>query len=242
MGIRAAAFACIAVLSLFSCAKEEQPVPPKPAQRERLTVIRPKRPSMTPEQRASLRFPEKMIAEIEAAAGAEAEPFFETITGSSENLRGEKGIERQRLSGFSVRTAKADEVLATYGRSLRIKGYLLFRSQQNYGKVPDVLTVIKGGNSYDILRVQKTEAPSDKLDTKAIIAWLRERQKDAPFVITGAGQDFVEAQFVKQPANMKGFARKVAAFSPDVLRESHSTVEKLAERMKRTNGFRLVWD
>ena len=106
----------VPALLLSSCTKEEPPAPPKPVQRERLTIIRPKRPLLTTDQRASLKFPQKIIAELESAAGAEAEPFFELVSGSSENLRGEKDIERKRLVGFSVRTAKADEVLAEHGR------------------------------------------------------------------------------------------------------------------------------
>lgn len=232
----------IALLLLVSCAKEEPSRPaeqPKPAP---LVVVRPKIETMTPEQRKELGFPKQVIADIEAAAGAEAEPFYETVVSSSENLRGEKGIEGKRLAGFSVRTAKADEAIASFSRPLRAKGYLIFRSRQNYGNVPDVVTVIKGSSSYDILRIQKTEAPAYKLNTRAIIAWLKERQKDGPFVITGAGQDFVEARFIRQPENMKAFARKVAAFAPDVLREGPSTADRLADRMKKTNGFRLVWD
>lgn len=242
MGTRYYLAGAMAFLLLVSCSKEEpkkRAEPPKPAP---LVVVRPKIETMTPEQRRELGFPKRIIADIEAAAGAEAEPFFETVEASSENLRGEKSIERKRLAGFSVRTSTADDILSEFSRPLHLKGYLVFRSRQNYGSVPDVVTVIRGGNSYDILRIQKTEAPTYKLTTKAIIAWLKERQKEGAFVVTGAGQDFVEARFIRQPQNMKSFARKVVAFAPDVLREGPYSVDKLADRMKKRNGFRLVWD
>jgi hypothetical protein len=41
---------------------------------------------------------------------------------------------------------------------------------------------------------------------------------------------------------MPAFARDVAAFAPDVLREEHRTVSRLADWMEETNGFRLMWD
>jgi hypothetical protein len=105
-----------------------------------------------------------------------------------------------------------------------------------------VVTVVRGGNTYDILKVQRTEAPHYHLDTKAIIAWLKEQQKQGPFVITGAGADWVEASFVRPPKNMGAFARRVVSFAPDVLREGPHTVDKLADRMAETNGFHLLWD
>jgi hypothetical protein len=232
----------IALVLFAGCKSEEKPKPVEPPKPAPLVIVKPKPRTMTPEERKELGFPKSIISDLEAAAGAEAEPFFETVVSSSENLRGENEIERKRLAGFSVRTANADEIIATFSRPLRAKGYLIFRSRQNYGNVPDVVTVIKGRSSYDILRVQKTEAPAYRLETGAIIAWLRERQKDGAFVVTGASQDRVEARFIRQPADMRAFARKVLAFAPDVRHEGPKTAEELAEWMKETKGFSLVWD
>ena len=80
-------------------------------------IIKPKHPVLSAEQRAELGFPEDMIAKIELSAGAEAEPFFTTVFVPSENLKGEKGFEKQKLAGFSVRTKKADDLI--YGIPLR---------------------------------------------------------------------------------------------------------------------------
>jgi hypothetical protein len=41
---------------------------------------------------------------------------------------------------------------------------------------------------------------------------------------------------------MLSVARSVNAFAPDVVTQGPQTVEKLSERMKRMNGFYLVWD
>lgn len=242
MGISNGPAALVVVVLLFSCSRQEPPPTIKPEKKEPLLVVRQKQELMTDEQRRQLGFPARIIADLEKEAGSESEPFYESVEVSSENLRGDKGIERRRLAGFSVRTAAADDILSTFSGKLRKQGYLLFRSRQNYGSVPDVLTVVKGSSSYDILLLQKTEAPAYKLNTSAIIAWLKERQKDAPFYLTGAGQDFVEAKFVRQPVRMTAFARKVILFAPDVLREGPRSADKLAEHMKKTNGFRLVWD
>ena len=119
---------------------------------------------------------------------------------------------------------------------------MIFKTHRGYGPLPDVLTVIKGNNSYDILKIQSTEGQNYHLDTRAIIAWLKEQQKLGSFVVIGAGPDWIEARFVKPPLNMLTFAKKVNAFAPDVMVHGPGTVDKLAERMKRMNGFYLVWD
>lgn len=195
---------------------------------------------MSAEQRKELGFPEELIREVEAASEAIAEPFFEDVMMRTANLRGDVMIAGNRLMGFSVRTQKADEVIINLSPSYRRKGYLLFRSEQNYGRVPDIVTVVKGSSSYDILKIQKTEAPNYHLDTKAIIKWLKEQQSLGSFVVTGAGADWVEARFISPPKNMKAFARKIVAFAPDVM--SEGGVDKLTRRMEKTKSFSLWWD
>jgi len=225
---------------LASCS-EEPPAEPV-VKKEPLVILRPKAKVLTAEQRASLGFPEDLIRQVETAAEAVAEPFFEQVMMKSANLKGDVMITTGKLSGFSVRTGNADSVISSLSRSLRSQGYLIFRSGQNFGSVPDVVTVVRGNTSYDILTIQQTESAHYHLDTKGIIKWLRNQQRSGSFVVTGAGADWVEARFVQPPRDMKAFARSVAAFAPDVLREGHRTTDRLAAWMEETNGFRLVWD
>jgi hypothetical protein len=232
----------ILVFSLFfafvSC-KAEKPMEQKnPAT---VVIVRP-RPLLNQEQRKELGFPVELIAQVQLAAGAKAEPFFSTVVMQTENLKGEKGFETKKLAGFSVYTRKADDLIASFRASLRRKGYLIFKSHKGYGTLPDIVTVVKGNNSYDILKVQETEGTNYNLDTGAIIAWLKARQHEGSFVITGAGSDWIEAQFIKPPKDMATFAKEVIYFAPDVLVRDTRTVEKLTEQMQKTNGFYLTWD
>jgi hypothetical protein len=229
------------VLAILSCSTQEQASAPD-MKSPPLVIVKPKPKVMTSEQRAELNFPPDLIAQVEATAGSPAEPFFEEVMMRSANLKGDVMIAGARLMGFSVRTAQAEEIIAGLSPSFRSQGYLVFRSQQNYGSVPDVITVVRGNNSYDILLIQKTESPRHNIDTQKIIRWLREQQKLGTFVITGAGADWLEARFIKPPRNMTAFARKVAVFAPDVLAENRGAIERLVDTMTRTNGFTLWWD
>ncbi len=235
-------FPLLIILMLFAGFACEEAKPPEQKKPEPVVIIKQKYRLLTVEQRNELAFPGDLIAQIELAAGGEAEPFFMSVVVPSENMKGEKGFEKDRLIGFSVHTKRTDDLMQSYRSKLRARGYLLFRSHKSYGKQNDVVTVVKGSNSYDLLKIQGTEAPNYKLDTKAVVAWLKERQKEASFVITGAGPDWLEAIFTKPPKNMNPFAKKVVSFAPDVLERGPGTTEKLVERMQRTNGFYLVWD
>lgn len=230
-----------AVLAALSCSTQEQVSAPD-RKTPQLVIVKPKPKVLTEEQRAELGFPPQLIAQVEAAAGSPAEPFFEEVMMRSANLKGDVLITGGRLMGFSVRTRRADEIIIDLSPSFRSQGYIVFRSQQNYGSVPDVVTVIRGNNSYDILLIQKTESPRHDIDTKKIIRWLRAQQAMGSFVVTGAGADWLEARFIKPPRNMTAFARRVAVFAPDVLAENRRSIERLADTMTQTNGFTLWWD
>jgi hypothetical protein len=227
--------------SLISACSAGRPVehPRKPSP---VVIVKTKRPVLTQEQRRELGFPADVITEVELAAGSKAEPFVVSVVVPSENLKGEKGLEKEKLAGFSVRTKKADDLITSFRAGLRVRGYLIFRSRNSYGDLPDIVTVVKGNSSYDILKIQGTEALNYQLDTKTIIAWLKDKQRLGTFMITGVGSDWLEARFIKPPQNMLSFARKVVAFAPDVMVHGPRSVEKLAEKMKRTNGFYLEWD
>jgi len=224
---------------VFGCKAEKPVVQKKP---EPVVFVKPKIRLLTAEQRKELRFPPDLISQIELAAGAEAEPFLATVVIPSENMKGEKGFETRKLVGFSVRTKHSEELISTYRAGIRVKGFLIFKSHRGYGNLPDIVTVIRGQSSYDIIKMQETEAPNYQLDTKAIIAWLKKQQDLGSFFIIGAGADWVEARFIKPPHSMLVFAKRINAFAPDVLGREIQTVEKLAERMDKMNGFYLVWD
>ncbi len=229
----------LALVSLFGACKAEQPVvQKKPVP---VMVVKQKHAVLTGEQRRELGFPADIIAKMELAAGAEAEPFYAIVVTHSENLKGEQGFESKKLAGFSVRMKKGDELIDSYRSVLRTQGYLIFRSHKGYGSLADIVSIIKGNNSYDILKVQRTEAQSYQIETQAIIAWLKALQHEGTFVVTGAGPDWLEAKFVKPPQHMLPFAKKVMAFAPDGL-QGLRTAEKLAAQMEKNNGFYLLWD
>jgi hypothetical protein len=229
----------VAVFSFFACANEKAEEPRKVSP---VVVFKSRPQALNQEQRNELGFPPELIAQVEAAAGGTAEPFFETIWTPSKNLKGDIMLGGEHLAGFSVHTARAETVINDFSDTLRKQGFLIFMSEQNFGSVPDAVTVIKGKNQYDILAAQKTEGTNYKLTTAAIVKWLKARQKRHPFVITGAGPDWVLARFIKPPKDLHTFAREIHAFAPDVASQGEKNIAKLAQEMKQSNSFYLWWE
>ncbi len=229
-------------LSLPGCAAEEKKAKEEPQKTAPILVFEQRPKVLSPDQRAALGFPPEIIERVETAAGSGVEPFYESLFAPTENLRGDTGIERMRLAGFSVRTPRADRIIEHLTRPLRSEGFLIFRSEQNFGSVPDVVTVIRGNSSYDILKMQRTEAPQYRLTTDKIISWLKERQKEGSFIVVGAGPDWLETRFVKPPKDPDQFARKVVSFAPDVGRRYGGRLSRVTAQMKKVNGFYLWWE
>ena len=85
----------IVIASLSACSSERQEEPKQPLSS---AIVVSKRPVLSQEQRSELGFPADVIAKVELAAGADAEPFFVSVVVRTENLKGEKGF-RERETG-----------------------------------------------------------------------------------------------------------------------------------------------
>jgi len=122
------------------------------------------------------------------------------------------------------------------------KGYVVFTSYDSFGKDNDSIAILKTRDQFDILRTVGTASPDYDLYNKAIIATLYKWSLKYPFIITGAGQDWVQAEFIKQPADMEAFAKEVYAFCPDIVDQGSGDIEALAKEMKDNNMLYLWWD
>ena len=125
---------------------------------------------------------------------------------------------------------------------LKQKGYMLFKTYDGFGHGNDSLAILKTKDQFDILRTVGTEAVNYDHTTNAIIGTLYRWHTKHPFTITGAGPDWVEGKFIKQPADMAAFAKEVYAFCPDIVDQGSGSVEEMAKEMKDNNMLYLWWD
>lgn len=131
--------------------------------------------------------------------------------------------------------------------SLRLKlpkGYIVFQSEKNFAFKPDKVSVIKSNDQYDIVRIMQTSGNDFPIQNEAIIAKLKEWEKNYPFEVIGAAHDWVEAKFKVMPKDMHAFAKEAYAICPDIVGGGPTirTVEDLAKAIEESKGFYLWWD
>jgi hypothetical protein len=123
------------------------------------------------------------------------------------------------------------------------QGYLFFLSDTGDEETPATLAAIRGEDQYDILRLMRTEDANGNRSNTSVIAALKRWEKQCPFRIVGAGRDWVEGRFRKNPPDMVAFARKVIRLAPDSYGQGpYGDVEDFAEAMRRARSFYLWWD
>ncbi len=143
---------------------------------------------------------------------------------------------------YTVMHNKTEAIIKKYSPVLKKNGLLIFVSDQNFGSKPDEIAVMKTSDQYDILRAMGTDGINYGITNPMLINKLKEWEKICSFEITGAGRDWLEARFIKQPADMKSFAKQVYKFCPDVVEQGTQTLEALANEMTVRNTLYLWWD
>jgi hypothetical protein len=180
---------------------------------------------------------------------SEAVADVERLTGS----RGERGESPsgERMEGVVVfetrRNAGFDLVAANQAR-LRPSGSFFFVYEHGHGFKPDVVGLAPTQDKFDVVRRVQTETANYEHDNKAVIAWLREVDRDDPFRLVGAGMDFVEGEFEAPIQDLRRLAQRIYTFCPDFVDQGIGLTEKgephaLIERyFTRHRAFFFWWD
>lgn len=123
-------------------------------------------------------------------------------------------------------------------------GFAVFVSDQNFGigGTPDRVSVMAAQTLHDVVAAVGTAGWNYDLGPEAVAKRLREWDTRYGLLLVGAGDDWFEAEFVRRPTDMPGFAREVYDFCPDVVDQGTGTVEALGAEMERENVVYLWWD
>jgi hypothetical protein len=122
-------------------------------------------------------------------------------------------------------------------------GYIVFVNDQKFvGGRRDVIAVMKAPDMFTVIEAVGTNGWNYDISPAAVIQRVRAWHERYGLILTGAGFDWMEADFVRQPAEMRAFAAEVYKFCPDVVDQGTETVDALANEMHRTNSVYLWWD
>jgi hypothetical protein len=116
------------------------------------------------------------------------------------------------------------------------------------GGDPDVVALLPTTDKLEVVRFIGTNA-NRRHDTGEIVSWLRELDRDQPFVLLGAGLDFVEGAFLEPVHDPQTLAKNVYSVCPDfwdqgvgLAQSAPSPQEGLAAYFKTERYFHFWWD
>ena len=143
---------------------------------------------------------------------------------------------------FNAEQNEARDIVLQLKGQLKAKGYLIYISAIHFGYEPDQVTVLKGMDQFDILRIEETDAINYGLENGDVIAKLKEWDKAHHFEIIAADISRVEAIFIDQPKDLKAFSEELYEFCPDIVDQGTGTVKELELELKRYGILYLWWD
>lgn len=145
--------------------------------------------------------------------------------------------------GLVVNTApkQGRKALTRLRRQLDGTPYRAYLRDDMFGYGPDKIAIIKN-DDYGYLALVRTDGINHDLDHDQVME--RYRQWDARYGLrlVGAGQDWLEAELVKPPADWQAFAKEVYAFCPDVVDQGTGDISALASEMRASRRVFLWWD
>ena len=142
----------------------------------------------------------------------------------------------------SVPWSRSEQVLRTLREKLKSRNYMAFRIEINSALKVDRIGILKGGDQYEILRIMYTNGDDDDVSHEDVIEKLKQWEKQSPFEIVGAENDWVEIEFRAIPQNLKDFAEEVFEFSPDTVNEGPGSIAELAKDINATKRLVLWWN
>ncbi|HEY1174064.1 MAG TPA: ankyrin repeat domain-containing protein [Verrucomicrobiae bacterium] len=185
--------------------------------------------------------PAKEPAPPDFSEAATAPKFQEHVARLAKKLKAEpKPVFDDRAGGVSLAASKEaiDELLIKEQFTLRCKGVYLLALDHDRTR----LGLLPTNSWAKAVAFMQTSAPNDSLTNSAIIRRLQEIELEFPFVITGAGADFIAGRFTEALKNSKKVAQLFYDLCPDFVDQGAGTVANAATQLKKAKQFFLWWD
>ena len=182
---------------------------------------------------------------IDLTAAAKA-PAFQAAIAEFAEQTGIAGEAIDRFPGgvsFKVSHAETERRLDRWNGEYLERGAYVFRYDNGFGlnNGPDVVVMLPTTDKYVVLRAAGTDGVNYDIDNDAIVSWLQDMEKTHPFVLTGAGMDFLEGRFVEPPNDTQVLAEKMYKFCPDIVDQGVGDIAALASVLRKGKLF-FWWD
>ncbi|WNF24627.1 DUF4253 domain-containing protein [Mesobacillus jeotgali] len=178
-------------------------------------------------------FSKEALAIVQRNSHGKIMPFYKTDLSSDE---------ADGLAGICIETSEkeSEHLVLKLNQELQKVNYQAFICDYDQKEIG----IIKGTDQFDILKVQQTNGDNCDIGNENVISKLKDWHGRYPFIIIGADYDWVEMRFQSMPKDkeLKGLAKEIEKFCPDIVEQGTGTISGLIQDMKETGKLLLWWD
>jgi hypothetical protein len=166
------------------------------------------------------------------------------VTSSFKDTQNYADFVNKELQGlvFGCTTENATFIVEKLRDTFVQEGYMIYKSDMNFGYSPDEVTILKTTDKFDLLRFEGTSGVNYELYLEDIIMQLKEWDLVYGLNFISVGFDFVEASFTGLPKDITGFCNDLYAFCPDIVEQGTGTITALKTEILQTGMLFLWWD
>lgn len=179
------------------------------------------------------------------STGREIDSFSEAVA-AFEDETGARRLPTSDVDGgvaFAVPFEQANASLRDWTEDYLDDSAYVFRYETNFDirKDPDIVVLLPTSDKFAVLRAAGTSGPNYDITNADIIRWLREFDREQPFLLTEAGMDYFAGWLNDPPDDSLPLAKRFYRLCPDIVEQGTGTVEALAEEMESGSLF-CWWD
>lgn len=153
-------------------------------------------------------------------------------------------FKNKNISGikFNQDSKSAYSLVIKLRDKFRERGYYIYISESNFGHSPDVVTILKTNDKFDVLRFEGTSGINYDITLEDIIDKLSIWDKKYGLKLVGSGIDFLEADYNHVPNDIDAYSKELYAFCPDIVDQGVGSLDALQADIKITKKLYLWWD
>ncbi len=136
---------------------------------------------------------------------------------------------------------RARQFVEQHQADMLAQGAYVFHTRDLTKQNGTAVALLPTTDVYRVIAAVQTEGPNSNVSNDNLIAWLRNLEKDKPFLITGIGTDFLEGKFITPIQEPAALVRRINEICPaDALRPGDE--QRAIEYLQQTNRLFLWWD
>ena len=136
---------------------------------------------------------------------------------------------------------RARQFVEQHQADMLAQGAYLFHTRDLTKQNGTAVALLPTTDVYRVIAAVQTEGPNSNVSNDDLIAWLRNLEKDVPFLITGVGADFLEGKFLNPIQEPAALVKRIKEICPgDVFQPGDE--QRAIDYVQQTNRLFLWWD